>query len=152
MKLLLVDDNYADMKEFVDLLSLEGHKVEHVHNSAEAEEICTAKPEFDGILLDLMFPPEVGIPVNRTDFGYSAGRYLYVNLIYPAFPLVPFIILTAMDSSTAIYQQVVNDLKKQYKTYRGCIQKPPKVNEVIDTLRNAQFQEGLPGNEHKYEV
>lgn len=138
MKLLLVDDNRVDMKEFRDELILDGHEVDHVHDYTELQELCNETKHFDGIILDLMFPPEDGIPILESDFGYRGGQFLYEPLIKKHFPNVPFVILTAMDETTSIYQQVIKNMS-QYKSYSGCFQKPVEVHELIEAFyRNNQ--------------
>ena len=133
MKLLLVDDNYVDMKEFRDELILDNHEVDHVHDYKELQKLCNETKHFDGIILDLMFPPGDGIPIHKSDLGYRGGQFLYESLIKKKFPNVPFVILTAMDETTSIYQQVVENMS-QYKAYRGCFQKPVEIHELIEAF------------------
>jgi len=133
MYILLVDDNYEDMVHFKDELELEGHRVVHVHDYKELKIECESKNNYDGIILDLMFPPENGIPIKESDYGYRGGQILYNNLIKSSFPEVPFVILTAMDKTTKIFNSILDDLSK-LPAFRGVFQKPTEVKNILDAL------------------
>jgi CheY-like chemotaxis protein len=134
MKVLLVDDNYVDMKEFCDELVLEGHQVHHAHDYEQLRDFCDKGETYDGIILDLMLPPDHGIDVTESMYGYRSGQLLYEGLIRHSYPDVPFVILTAVDKSTEVYQHVLEDMSK-YNIFRGCFNKPVEVQELIDSLR-----------------
>ena len=76
MKILLVDDNKKDMKPFCDELEFDGHKVIQAFNLEDVKIIIDKEEEFDGIILDLMFPPNNGIPIRESEYGYLGGKSL----------------------------------------------------------------------------
>ncbi len=133
MKILLVDDNNVDMKEFRDLLTLEGHEVDHVHNLPELQIILSNSVQYQGLILDLMFPVESGISIIESEFGYRMGPIFYDQYIRTNYPKVPFIILTAMDPSISMFQQMKNHMSR-YKSFKGIFQKPVEAYEVIKGL------------------
>jgi len=135
MKLLLVDDNEVDMKEFRDLLEINEHEVVHVHNTQELKDVLAKSSKFDGIILDLMFPLEDDIPDEESEYGYRIGLLLYNRYLKETYPDVPFVILTAMDHKIQIHLQILKNLV-QFDSFKGIFQKPVDLNELIKALSN----------------
>lgn len=80
MRLLLVEDNARLAGAIVDLLSLEGHGVDHAETLEKAGEFCAAVA-YDLVLLDIMLPDGDG----RT----------FLRELRTAEPDLPVIVLTA---------------------------------------------------------
>jgi CheY-like chemotaxis protein len=135
MRLLLVDDNIKDMKEFCDEVKTIDIRIEidHIHNLRELESIIEKNNKYDGIILDLMFPPILGIDAELTESGYLGGLFLYEKYLYPNFKNIPFIVYTAMDDSTQFYRTAVEKLSN----YKECVKffrKPSNTKDIILAL------------------
>lgn len=133
LTLLLVDDNISDMRHFVDEFILEGHNVYHAYNYNTIQKAIASNKDFHGIILDLMFTPEDGIPALQTDLGYTAGIYIYENLIRHKYPNVPFVILSATDKTTDLYLSAIERLNR-YPSFRGFCEKPIEIKELLEYM------------------
>jgi len=134
MKLLLVDEDEEEMPQLVDELRLEGHEVQQALNCEQLESAMVGMV-FDGLILDLMMPAIDGIPPDKSDFGYTAGVYLYESAIAPRWPNVPFIVVSAVDPETSVFKRAIERLRK-HSGFRGHVEKPPEVERIIQLLCN----------------
>lgn len=135
MRILLIDDNKNDMKPFCDELILEGHDILQAFCLDDIKQIIDNKEIFDGIILDLMFPPKNGIPIDESEYGYLGGKYIYQKYLIKEYKDIPFLILTAMDESTKMYQDVKDKFTKMYNSFLGIFQKPVEIDDIIKAFK-----------------
>lgn len=120
-KILIVDDERAIRNSLKDILSLEGYVVDAAQNGREALE-CLAKSTYDVVLCDIKMPEMDGIELlekARADFGD-----------------IPFIMI----SGHGTIDTAVDAIKKGAYDY---IEKPPDLNRLLVTIRNAMDKSEL---------
>jgi CheY-like chemotaxis protein len=96
MKILLIDDDNASMRYYVQELEEEENnfKVKHVRDTDSAlVAIAGEGKSFDLIILDSAMSPGKAYAAMQTDAGTSTGKFLF-DYIRKAFPKTPILILT----------------------------------------------------------
>jgi hypothetical protein len=135
MKILMIDDNERDMEQFCDEVKLYDVEIDHAHNIDELKEFINIESKkYNGIILDLMFPPVGEINADLTHSGFLAGIFLYEQFINPKFKNIPFVVYSAIDESTKFHRIAVEKLSK-YSEYKGFFQKPSDTKDIINTLK-----------------
>ncbi len=133
LTVLLLDDDRVHMPVFSDELSFDDFSVTQVADKRELE--LLVELNYDCLLLDLMFPPLHGLPLDRTDLGYMAGVFFYEEHLCGRMPEVPFWVLTAVDPATIVFKKSIAELSR-YTAYKGFFRKPPIVDDVALVLRS----------------
>lgn len=120
-KILIVDDERAIRNSLKDILSLEGYAVDAAQNGREALE-CLTKSSYEVVLCDIKMPEMDGIELlekAKADFGD-----------------IPFIMI----SGHGTIDTAVEAIKKGAYDY---IEKPPDLNRLLVTIRNAMDKSEL---------
>jgi DNA-binding NtrC family response regulator len=119
--LLIIDDEKAIRKTLTEILSFEGYKVEEASDGEEGLKKFKEK-NFDLVLCDIKMPKLDGI-----DFLQKAGE------INPDVPII-------MISGHGNIETAVDAVKKGAYDY---ISKPPDLNRLLITIRNAMDKSSL---------
>jgi len=134
-RILLIDDNEEAMGHLADAIRVRGGDVVQVASRRQARE--AAKGRFDGIIVDLMFAPADDIPARESDSGFRGGAFIFEHDVRHLQPATPFVILTAVDKTTAVYRAGVEQLQ-QHKGFRGALEKPATLGEILRLLHTEQ--------------
>lgn len=119
--ILLIDDEKSIRKTLTEILSYEGYKVEEVADGQEGFNLFKSK-EFDAVLCDIKMPKMDGL-----EFLEKAKE------INPDIPII-------MVSGHGNIDTAVDAVKKGAFDY---ISKPPDLNRLLITLRNAMDKTSL---------
>ncbi len=120
-RILIVDDERAIRNSLKEILSLEQYEVEVAENGLQAIEYMK-KMDFDAVLCDIKMPEMDGIEVLEKK-----------NELAPDLPMI-------MISGHGTIDTAVESLKKGAYDY---LEKPPDLNRLLVTLRNALDRSNL---------
>ena len=119
--ILVIDDERAIRNTLKDILSFEGFEVEEAADGAEGFEMIKAK-DYDCILCDIKMPKMDGIEV--------------LEKVKEIKPDVPFVVISGHGN----IETAVDAVKKGAYDY---ISKPPDLNRLLITIRNAMDKGSL---------
>lgn len=131
--ILLVDDNFSNLKVMIDALRNDGHNIVAVKNGVEMLDVIRSHPDIDLVVLDLLLPDYSGYEL----CGMLRETMSMVEL--------PILILTA----------AINPEDLQYALSRGAndfIHKPYPVNELRARVNSLLHMKSAAKRSATYEI
>lgn len=147
-RLLIADDESANLEILSDLLDLEGYETECVRDGRQAlERLREAPAEFDALLLDRMMPMMDGIEVTRQLRGMSQLRHLPIIMQTAATSRSD--ILSGLEAGASYYltkpidmsllAQIVRTAVAESRTHRSLITELKSRGHTVRLLQFATF-------------